>query len=62
MHFSDVESEVGGGEAGCPAGTPVEAEPGLDVGLLTPVLGLCASVCFLGRRVWEAEEQQSWKF
>lgn len=57
-----MESEVGGGEAGCPAGTPVEAEAGLDAGLLTPALGLCASVCFLGRRVWEAEEQQSWKF
>lgn len=43
-------------------GAPVEAEPGLDVGLLTPAFGFYASVYFLGRRVWEAEEQQSWKF
>lgn len=53
--FSDVECELGGM-------TSVEAEPGLDVGLLTPAFGLCASVCLLGRRGWEAEEGQSWKF
>lgn len=52
---SDVEYELGGV-------TPAEAEPGLDVGLLTPAFGLCASVCLPGRRVWEAEEELSWKF
>lgn len=46
------------GEAAC----HVEAESGLDLGLLTPAFGPGASMCFLGRKVWEAEEQQSWKF
>lgn len=40
----------------------VEAESWLDVGLLTPAFGLCASVCLLGRKVWEAAEWRSWEF
>lgn len=51
MCLSDVESQVGGVRQ--PAlGTLAEA---LDVGLLTPAFGLCASVSLPGLRVWEAD-------
>lgn len=47
---SGVKSEVGGVKP------PAMEMAELDVGLLTPAFGLCASMCLLGRKVWEAAE------